>query len=210
MNTDARDPILRGLDELAGLTDQVPTTDRMAGITRRARANRRRRVGAGIAALAVIAAGTVGAAQLLADGDSSSGPGFAEDPTPPPAATGLTIDLTANPIDPTTVGVTYRIHGTASAWSDPATGQPMDISGPRYTAIQVDGEELGGTDGGDIECRPDAPEVAFDETFGGRSGTPVPVPGPGTYTITVEAPYCGADGEVVANEVSTTVTVTGD
>ncbi len=39
---------------------------------------------------------------------------------------------------------------------------------------------------------------------------PVRVPGPGTYTVTVEAPYCGADGLVVDNEVSTTVTVTGD
>ncbi len=53
--------------------------------------------------------------------------------------------------------------------------------------------------------------IAFDETWSdeGGSGMPVRVPGPGTYTVTVEAPYCGADGLVVDNEVSTTVTVPG-
>ena len=73
-------------------------------------------------------------------------------------------------------------------------------------------EDVGGSDGGDFECRAGAPEIAFDETWRGEggSGLPVRVPGPGTYTVTVEAPYCGADGLVVDNEVSTTVTVTGD
>ncbi len=73
MNTEARDPILRGLDELAGLTDLVPAPDRMAAITRKARANRRRKVAAGVAGLAIIAAGAVGTAQLLSDGETSMG-----------------------------------------------------------------------------------------------------------------------------------------
>ena len=34
-------------------------------------------------------------------------------------------------------------------------------------------------------------------------------PGPGNYTITIQAPYCGADGKLVPNEVSGTVTVPG-
>ena len=211
MNTEARDPILRGLDELAGLTDQVPVTDRMAGITRKARDNRRRKVAAGVAGLAVIAAGAVGTAQLLSDGDASTGPGFADDP-PPTATSGLTIDLTVDPIGPKTLSVEYRIHGTATAWSSPDDQQPMDYSGPSYTSVLLDGRNATGSDGGAIECRAGAPEIAFDETWSGQggSGMHVRVPGPGTYTVTVEAPYCGADGEVVANEVSTTVTVTGD
>lgn len=206
MNTEARDPILRGLDELARLTDDDLAADLMAGITRKVRSNRPRRVGAGVAVLAVIAAGAVGAAQVLADGDSS-GPGFAEDP-PPPAADGLTIDLTVDQVDTTTLSVTYRIHGTSTAWSSPDTGRPMGISGPRSTSIQLDGVDVSGTDGGDIECRAGAPQLAYDETFD-VALSPVTVPGPGTYTVTVQAPYCGAEGEVVPNEVSEAVTVPG-
>jgi hypothetical protein len=87
----------------------------------------------------------------------------------------------------------------------------MDVSGPQYTSVKLDGQEVTGSDGGDIDCRAGAPDIPFDETWrAGKSLMPVPVPGPGTYTVTVEAPYCGADGHVVANEVSTTVTVTGD
>ncbi len=209
MNTEARDPILRGLDELADLTDLVPATDRMAGITRKARTNRRRKVAAGVAGLAVIAAGAVGAAQLLSDGDASTGPGIAKDPTPPPAASGLTIDMTVDQIGPKTLGVSYRIHGASHAWSDPADNQPMDVSGPSYTSILLNHRNVGGSDGGAIACRPGAPELAFDETWRGEdeSGVHVKVPGPGTYTVTVEAPYCGAAGQVVANDVATTVTV---
>ena len=209
MTTEARDPILRGLDELAGLTDQFPTADRMAGITRKARTNRRRKVAAGVAGLAVIAAGAVGAAHFLTDGDTSTGPGIAKDPTPPPAASGLTIDLTADPTGPKSLGVSYRIHGTATAWSAPGNNQPMDVSGPQYTSILLDGKEVTGTDGGDIVCRAGAPEIPYDENFGEGSSMAVEVPGPGTYTVTVQAPYCGADGKVVPNEVSTTVTVPG-
>ena len=40
MNTDARDPVLRDLDGVAGLADGDHIDDRMAGITRKARANR--------------------------------------------------------------------------------------------------------------------------------------------------------------------------
>jgi hypothetical protein len=207
MNTEARDPISRGLDELARLSDNDLALDRMAGITRKARANRRRRVGAGVIALAVIAVVGVGAAQVLSDGDSSSGPGFADDESPPPTASGLTIDLKVHQAGPTKLSVRYRIHGTASAWSPAGSGGYTDVSGPRYTSVLLDGQNVGGTDGGDIECRAGAPELAYDETFD-KVVPPVTVPGLGTYTVTVEAPYCGADGKVVPNEVSRTVILT--
>jgi hypothetical protein len=207
MNTEARDPIFRGLDELARLSDDDLAIDRMSGITRKARANRRRRVGAGIAALVVIAAGAVGAAQVLSDGGSSSGPGFADDESPSPAASGLTIDLKLHQAGPTTLSVRYRIHGTASAWSVPGSGRYTDVSGPRNTSVLLNGENVAGTDGGDIECRAGAPELAYDETFD-KVVPPLTVPGPGEYTVTVEAPYCGADGKVVPNEVSGTVILT--
>ena len=212
MNTEARDPILRGLDELAGLTDLVPVTDRMAGITRKARANRRRKVAAGVAGLAVIAAGAVGTAQLLSDGDASTGTGYCEGPDPPPATSGLTIDLTVDPIGPKTLGVTYRIHGTATAWSSPDDHQPMDVSGPHVH--QHPARRPGGRRHRRWRHRvPSRRTRDRRSTRPGRarqSGMPVQVPGPGTYTVTVEAPYCGADGQVVDNEVSTTVTVPGD
>jgi len=213
MTTEARDPILRGLDELADLTDLVPAPDRMAGITRKARTNRRRKVAAGVAGLTVIAAGAVGAAQFLSDGDASTGPGIAKDPTQPPlpAINGLTIDLTVDQIGPKTLGVIYRIHGTATAWSSPDNHQPLDVSGPQYTSVKLDGQEVSGSDGGDIECRAGAPKIPFDETWkSGKSGMPVHVPGPGTYTVTVEAPYCGEFGQIVDSDYTTTVTVTGD
>jgi hypothetical protein len=206
MNTDYRDPVSRGLDELAGLADHVAAADRMASITGKARTYRRRKVGAGIAGLAVIAAGTVGAVQLLPGDGSSAGPGFATDPSTPPETSGLTIDLTVEPVGPKEVSVVYRIHGTSHAWSSPDDHTPMDDAGPAYTSIKVDGKDVGGSDGGAIECRPGSPEIPFDETWTEPMGS-VPVSGPGTYTITVEAPYCGADGKVVPNEVSTSVVV---
>ncbi len=57
MNTEARDPILTGLDELAGMADGDQVTDRMAGISRKARTNRIRQGTAAAACLAVVAAG---------------------------------------------------------------------------------------------------------------------------------------------------------
>jgi len=113
-----------------------------------------------------------------------------------------------NQIDETTLRVVYRIHGTSTAWSAGDTGRPTNVSGPRYTSIQLDGEDVSGTDGGDIACRAGAHELDYDETFD-VSLAPVTIPGPGTYTITIQAPYCGADGKVVPNEVSETVTVPG-
>ena len=45
-----------------------------------------------------------------------------------------------------------------------ATRQYTNVSGPRYTSIQLDGADVSGTDGGDIACRAGAPELAYDET----------------------------------------------
>jgi hypothetical protein len=212
MTNETRDPIFQSLDDLAGLADHSSPTDRMSGITRRARTNRHRKVGAGVAGLAVLAAGTVGVLQLLPGDDSSSAPGIAtEGPPTPPPADGLAIDLTVDPIDSTTLDVTYRIHGTATAWSDSETHKPFDISGPAYTGVLLDRQNVGGSDGGEMDCRPGAPLVPYDETWGGTAKNSLPmqveVPGPGTYEITVEAPYCGADGKIVPNETSTIVVV---
>lgn len=207
MNTDYRDPVSRGLDELAGLAGHVPADDRMAGITGKARTYRRRKVGAGVAGLALIAAGTVGAVQLLPGDGGSDGTGFATESSAPPETSGLTIDLTVDPVGQEALDVTYRIRGTATAWSEPGTPEPMDYAGPAYTSIKLDGQDVGGSDGGDMRCRTGAPEIPFDETWKSDVVGPVPVPGPGTYTITVEAPYCGADGKIVPNEASTSVTV---
>jgi len=215
MNTEARDPIFRGLDELAGLADDDHVTDRLAGISRKARTNRIRTRVAGAAAAAVVVAGAVGALQLAGD-DTNNEPAPApsvgtESPSPTASAdpSALTIDVTVSQLGRTTLGVVYRIHGTSHEWVY-LPGETSDISGPKYTRVMLDGEEVGGSDGGDIQCEAGTPELAFDETWQGEDqrGVLVTVPGPGTYTIKIMAPSCGADGKLVPNEVSRTVTVT--
>jgi len=204
MNTDARDPLLRGLDELAGMPDQVPVADRMAGITRKARTHRQRKVAAGVAALAVIATGAVGALQLLPDDDGQGGaPTVASEPPSTTAPSGLDIELRADPVGQGKYDVSYRIHGTASAWSE--GGRPGNYSGPRYTSVTLDGEETPlGSDGGDMDCRPGAPAVPFDETWD-EVLPRLEISGSGVHEITVEAPYCGPDGTIVPNEASLSV-----
>jgi hypothetical protein len=162
-----------------------------------------RRTGAGIA-VAVVAV-VAGGAGLLQLGDETAEGASTGAPTNP---AGLTVDLTAEAAGADHVRLTYRVHGRASLWSSPDTHDYIDFAGPAYTAIEVDGEEVGGSDGGAMDCRPGAPLTAYDETWGGPDGDGyrVEVPGPGTYRITVRAPYC-LDGEVVPNSASTTVTV---
>ena len=203
MTTHSRDPLLRGLDELADLADGLPAVDRMAGISRKARVHRYRRAGTGVAGLAVVAAGTLGVLQLAA-GDGGTEPGVATDGGTDASAApgGLSVDLEVDAPDSRRLALTYRIHGAATAWT--TAGEVSDFAGPAYTAVLVDGEELGGTDGGQMDCRAGAPELAFDETW---SGMEVPVPGPGTYTVTVQAPYCGPEGKIVPTEVTQEVTV---
>lgn len=87
MNTEARDPILRGLDELAGLADADQRGDRMVGITRRARTNRIRRGAAGAVCLAVVAGGTAYALQARPDHSTNGDPGIATRTTDSPAPT---------------------------------------------------------------------------------------------------------------------------
>jgi hypothetical protein len=81
MSTESRDPILRGLDELAGLADTDQVGDRMAGISRKARTTRIRRGAAGVACLAVIAAATTYTLVSQPGGDSQGKPGPATNPT---------------------------------------------------------------------------------------------------------------------------------
>ena len=71
VNTDARDPILRGLDGVAGLADGDHIDDRMAGISRKARANRNRRLVAGAAGLAIVGAAATGAIELVPGGEAT-------------------------------------------------------------------------------------------------------------------------------------------
>jgi hypothetical protein len=207
MNTEARDPIFRGLDNLAGLADADHVTDRLGGISRKARANRIRTRVAGAAAVAAVVAGAVGVVQLLPNGDKDVQP--TPSPTTSANPSALTIDLGVKQIGRTTLGVVYRIHGTSHEWVY-APNETTDISGPKNTRVLLDGQEAGGSDGGDIQCQAETPELAFDETWSGDDGRGVivNVPGPGTYTLTVQAPSCGADGKLVPNEVSQTVTVT--
>jgi len=208
MNTEARDPIFRGLDELAGLADGDLVTDRMSGISRKARTNRIRTQVATAATLAVVAAGAVGVLQLMPSDTKEPQP--APSPTTPADPSALTIDLTVNQIGRTTLGVTYRIHGTSHEWVY-APGETSDISGPQYTRVLLDGEEVGGgADTEGLQCQAGTPELAFDQTWQGENtgGVPVTVPGPGTYAITIQAPSCGADGKLVHNEVSQNVTIT--
>lgn len=239
MNDDERDPILRGLDDLAASADDDQVTDRMAVISRKARANRIRKGTAGAACLAVLAVGAVGALQLLpgretiyvpapASTPSVSAPSAPSTPsapsaptTPsapaspstPPATGGLVIDdVIVSQIARTTLGVSFRIHGTSQVWSEVQDDQPLGFAGPRYTRVLLDGQraDAGGDDRSEITCRAGTPEKAYDATVLGQDlkGIHVDVPGPGTYTVTVQAPYCGADGTVVPREVSQTVTVT--
>lgn len=81
MSIEARDPILSGLDELAGMADGDQVTDRMAGISRKARTNRIRHGAVGAASLAVVAAGAVGALQMLPSGDAINEPAPGRSPT---------------------------------------------------------------------------------------------------------------------------------
>jgi hypothetical protein len=64
MNTDARDPVLRGLDELADLADGDHVADRMPGIAGKARATRNRKRVAGALSLVVVAGGAAAALNL--------------------------------------------------------------------------------------------------------------------------------------------------
>lgn len=224
MSIDPRDPVQRALDELAGLADSAPVADRMSGIARKARRNRARRAAAGAAGVAVVVAGVAGVAQLAPDRGTVDTPGPAVSPTigtpttpqapspqpvDPVSGDGLTTTLTVHQIGPTTLGVLVHTSGTARSYD-----------GPSYTRVLLDGQEATGSeflgvlnqhaDGGPAVCDPDVPPMAFDKTFtdAEQKGLRVDVPGPGTYEVTVQAPYCDADGEPVAYEVSGTVTVT--
>lgn len=244
MNTESPDPIFRGLDELAGIADNDNIGDRMPGIARKARIVRNRKRGAiAVASVAFVAAGVVGAAQVLpsfqtyvpppvgggptsavptpASTPTSSSTTTSKSPSAAPSSTaskpaapgksnGLTIDLTVNQIASKTLGVSARIHGTAPAWTGPA-----DFSGPSSVELLIDGEDAGrlfsNNEVGTLSCEAGTPKVDYDWTWAGGSdgkGAHVEVPSPGTYKLTVKAPYCGANGEVVANEISQDVTVT--
>lgn len=129
--------------------------------------------------------------------------------TSAPARSNLQIDITANQIGRTTLGVSARIHGMTPKW----TGGYQN-AGPGSATVMLNGEMAGplfsGSELGSIECKAGTAVDAYDTTWSGGfegKGMHVEVPGPGTYTITVQAPYCGSDGNLVPNEVSKKVTV---
>lgn len=177
--------------------------------------NPHHQIGAGVAALIVLA-GTAGGLVLL-DRDPVHHRTLGQTevitvgaPTPGPERTpGLAIGVHVEPDGPHTVRIGYRVHGMSGTWSDPATGELLDFAGPAYTEVKLDGESVGGSDGGPIECRRGAPTLPYDGAWQeeGGEGFAYPVPGPGTYTVTVEAPYCGTDGKVVQRQESVSVTV---
>lgn len=179
------DPLHDALEQLARHADHDPAPDRLAGITRRHRAQRNRRaaVGAGVATLAVVATGlAVGAL-----------PGVDDDPDRLAAAgVGLDVSLGIDAADPATdtYRVTYHVDGTALAVRDPATGDPIDHGGPLGTVVLLDGKNVGGSDGGAVECDPAGRTERYDQRFG-----PVEVTIPaGPHDVAVVVEYCGADG----------------
>jgi len=170
-----------------------------------------KRTGAGIALAFAVAAGGVGLLQL--DDEPAADAATTEPPIRPAAAQpdaepGLQIDVEAAPSGSHHVLVGYRVHGLADAWHVTDPDEFLDISGPAWTEVEIDGRPVGGSDGGEMECVDGAPRLAYDETWDGDHGDGVrwPVSGAGRHTITVRAPYC-LDGTVVPNDETVTVTV---
>ena len=155
------------LDALAHLADHDVVPDRLAGIVRRRRAQRNRRAvaGAGVAALAVIAT-SVGIATVPGGGGDADGQVATPAPTPSAPAPRLEVALQLRPAGQDTYRVSYRLTGTALAVRDPATGDPVAQGGPLGTRVLLDGKDVGGTDGGSVECDPAGRVETYDQTFG--------------------------------------------
>ncbi len=228
MSSEQNDPIVRGLDQLAGLADSDHVAGRMAGIAGKARANRRRKQAVAAATLSVVAVGVAGALLLPLGGENRTAPPPAGTPTvatettapPSPTVTdptdgptsapvdpdGLTIALTAEQIDQAVIGVLPRITGTVRG------------NAPSSIRVLVDGQPATGSDfltqinevGGEPVCEVEEGRTTVNLTLtdAERKGLRVDVSGPGTYTIAVVTSYCDPQGVAREERVSQDVTVT--
>jgi hypothetical protein len=205
MNTEQRDPIFESLDQLAGIADTDVAGDRMPDIQRRVRVSRQRKGAGVLAAAAVLAVAGVAVWQGLPN-ESSAPP-----VTPPPATTPwqkITIDAEAQ--DTNHLQISYTINGESTAYSDAETGEPIDVAGPAYTELIVDGDSVTGSDGSAMDCKPGGALTPYTLEFPGDGPAVVDVFGAGEHTVVVKAPYC-ADGEIVMDiqRVVVTTVATG-
>jgi hypothetical protein len=180
------------LETLARLADHDPAPGRLAGITRKRQVRRNRSVALGAAvAVAAVGIGSTAVARSTPDGrgDSTiatSPPG----PTPAPVGS-LEVALDVRSAGDDTFRVFYQLSGTALPVRDASTGDPIDHGGPLSTRVLLDGEVVGGTDGGFVECDPQGSPETYDTAFG-----PVEVlVEAGNHTLSVEVDYCGPAGE---------------
>ena len=200
MNAAYRDPILDGLDRLARLADHEVAGDRMPDIRRRARAARQRRVAAtAVAAVAALALG-VGLWKILPADDEPPQPVL---PTPELMQT---VAIQPVVVGTTELRISFTVSGRSSDYVTP-DGSPVD-AGPFGTRLSVDGEEVGGSDPGDVACEAGSEVSSYSLRFPGDRGRyTATVSGPGEHEIVVHAPYC-ADGELVDVPTSMVVTTT--
>lgn len=196
----AHDPIFEALDRLADVADRSVTGDRMPDIRRRVRVARQRKV-AGVAAVAVLA---VGLGAWLGKPAEDKAPEPAPDPK---LEQRITIDV--RPQSATSVRFAYTVSGTSSAYVANGSGAPVP-AGPRNTQYFLDGEPVGGTDGGDISCEPDGEVSDYSLRFPGEGERPrfmqLEVSGPGQHVLEVRAPYC-ADGRLRTSTASAAFTI---
>jgi hypothetical protein len=198
------DPLHDAFEELARRADLDVVPDRLAGIAGKRRAQRNRRTGlaAGVAALAVVAAGATLVERPPGDGRTSAVAGAVR--TSSQAGPHLTVTRQVSPDQTPARGDFYRVGyvvtGTAVAVREQRTGGEVAHGNPLSTRLLLDGKELGGTDSGDVECDPTGEVETYDHTF-----SPVVVPiEPGDHTVRVEAFYCSTDGQVrTASDSST-------
>ncbi len=193
MNAAHRDPVLDGLDRLAGLADREVVGDRMPDIRRRVRVARQRRMATvGLAAVAALALGVgVGVWRLLPSEDQRPLPA-------PQPSLDQSVTIEAEAFSSTILNVGFTVSGRSSAYVDNVGGGSVP-AGPFTLELTVDGDPVPETpDPGDLGCEPGGEVSSYSTRFprkNPRSSYSVRVSGPGDHTVTVRATYC-ADGEL--------------
>ncbi len=203
MNAAERDPVVDGLDRLAGLADDDLVGNRMPDIRRRVRVARQRRMATvGVAAVATLAVGA-GVWKVLPSGDEKPQPA----PMPPPGIE-QTIYPHATSVADGVLDIGFTIAGRSSAYTD-AAGSPVPAA-PSAIRLSVDGAEVPGMPAPkDLSCEPGGEVSEYGEMLPGEPVGwvfAVPVEGVGEHRVEVRASYC-ADGELlesVATVLATT------